>query len=349
MFVMLTHTNQRWLIAQKLPFWDGHAAVVVFFVLSGYVIAYVTDVRERTWQAYAASRLARLYSLALLAILVTPLLDHFGRELWPMIYKMSPDDQVFARVAASVAFAGEAWWQSMMTFSNLPYWSLNYEAWYYVGFGVVMFASVRARRSMLIIGALALGPKLLLLAPCWIAGVWLYRTRHFERFSGLQALFLLVLSFVGIWAYRKLDLEHGFAHALHPMVGDYLFSRLSWASYFGADWLLASLVVLNFGAAWRLSMSLPGKWAAPFRTLRYLGNLTFPIYIFHYPVILFWSAVVQGSPATERFYFTVLALSIGSCVALGALGDKLRPYLHRFAIAAFHRLSIPRVRHASQA
>ena len=51
------------------PFWYSHwnlfsqTAVTVFFVLSGYVIAHVLATRERTPVDYAASRLARLYSV----------------------------------------------------------------------------------------------------------------------------------------------------------------------------------------------------------------------------------------------------------------------------------------------
>ena len=49
-----------WLI----PFHAGHSAVVVFFVLSGYVISYVASERETTLQQYALSRCARIYSVA---------------------------------------------------------------------------------------------------------------------------------------------------------------------------------------------------------------------------------------------------------------------------------------------
>ena len=37
----------------------GDEAVTVFFVLSGFVIAYVTDTREKTAPAYVVSRVAR--------------------------------------------------------------------------------------------------------------------------------------------------------------------------------------------------------------------------------------------------------------------------------------------------
>jgi peptidoglycan/LPS O-acetylase OafA/YrhL len=38
----------------------GHPSVIVFFVLSGYVISYVVSSKEKTLADYATSRLARL-------------------------------------------------------------------------------------------------------------------------------------------------------------------------------------------------------------------------------------------------------------------------------------------------
>src|SRR5258708_5629666 len=53
----------------------GRAAVIVFFVLSGYVVAYVARERERTLSVFAVSRLARVYSVALGALALTVAVD----------------------------------------------------------------------------------------------------------------------------------------------------------------------------------------------------------------------------------------------------------------------------------
>ena len=58
-------------------FWDRHLgshsqiAVIVLFVLSGYVIAHVLATRERTLSEYVSSRLGRLYSVVLPALLLS--------------------------------------------------------------------------------------------------------------------------------------------------------------------------------------------------------------------------------------------------------------------------------------
>jgi peptidoglycan/LPS O-acetylase OafA/YrhL len=46
----------------------GEDAVAVFFVLSGFVIGYVSDARENAASSYTASRLARLWSVAVPAL-----------------------------------------------------------------------------------------------------------------------------------------------------------------------------------------------------------------------------------------------------------------------------------------
>ena len=64
----------------------GHTAVLVFFVLSGFVIASVTATRERSLEDYALSRLARLYSVMLPAFIITALLDYLGNAINPTLY-----------------------------------------------------------------------------------------------------------------------------------------------------------------------------------------------------------------------------------------------------------------------
>ena len=64
----------------------GRTAVLVFFVLSGFVIAAVTDTRERSLENYALSRIARLYSVIIPAFILTALLDYLGNAIDPRLY-----------------------------------------------------------------------------------------------------------------------------------------------------------------------------------------------------------------------------------------------------------------------
>ena len=68
--VYLYHSNQRFLSEAILPASHyGHSSVIVFFVLSGFVIAFVTDTKESRLPAYAASRISRVFSVTVPAIM----------------------------------------------------------------------------------------------------------------------------------------------------------------------------------------------------------------------------------------------------------------------------------------
>src|SRR5260221_5563674 len=62
-----------WLI----PHHAGHSAVVIFFVLSGYVITYVASERETTLRDFALSRCARIYAVAVPTLILAIVLDAF--------------------------------------------------------------------------------------------------------------------------------------------------------------------------------------------------------------------------------------------------------------------------------
>ena len=144
--VYLYHSNQRLLTTDILPASNfGHGSVIIFFVLSGFVIAYIADTREKRFSAFTASRISRIYSVAFPAVLLTIALDAAGRHLYPALYEY-PFDNFFVRGLASIFLLNEVWFVSITSFSNVPYWSICYEMWYYVAFGMLTFC-LDARHS----------------------------------------------------------------------------------------------------------------------------------------------------------------------------------------------------------
>lgn len=67
----------------RIPFFGefGSPAVMVFFVLSGLVIAYASAARRSGPGEFAVARLARLWSVVLPALGLTLLLDTLGQRL----------------------------------------------------------------------------------------------------------------------------------------------------------------------------------------------------------------------------------------------------------------------------
>ncbi len=64
----------------------GVQAVDAFFVLSGFVVAHVSTVKERDARTYLISRAARIYSVAIPAIILTSILDAIGLTIDPATY-----------------------------------------------------------------------------------------------------------------------------------------------------------------------------------------------------------------------------------------------------------------------
>lgn len=273
----------------------GNDAVMLFFVLSGFVIAHVASRNEHHWKDYSAARLSRLWSICIPALLLTAALDALGMRLAPELYAFAwyEYDQPVARMLASLLFLNELWFYSVQPFSNTPYWSVGYEFWYYVLFGAAMFLRGRKRVAALAVVAFVMGPKILLLLPVWLAGVWAFRTTLAQRLSEAAALALCVGTFIAYLAYRLLggadQVKQFSTHWLGPALG----ARLGWSEDFLSHYVVGALVALHFVAARRLlgpRQTVPPWLEAP---IRKLASLTFALYLFHNPLLQFFAALVH--------------------------------------------------------
>ena len=79
MIVLLHHVFQPPYFSSAVHI-PGRSAVIVFFVISGFVIAYASDGRH-DWRDYAVARLTRVYSVALPALLLTAVLVWMASRL----------------------------------------------------------------------------------------------------------------------------------------------------------------------------------------------------------------------------------------------------------------------------
>ena len=119
-------------------------AVIVFFVLSGYVIAHVLQDRESTVREYATARISRLYSIASPALLLTAICDFIGLRIDPALYYEGPwgypEGNQAWNYLASFFFVNRFWDLRLDPGINVPFWSLSFEAVYYVAAALLVFA-----------------------------------------------------------------------------------------------------------------------------------------------------------------------------------------------------------------
>jgi peptidoglycan/LPS O-acetylase OafA/YrhL len=336
--VYLYHSNQRLLVSEILPASNyGHSSVIVFFVLSGFVIAYITATKEDNLATYAASRLSRVYSVVVPAIIITIALDSVGRQLYPELYSY-PYDKFLIRSVSSLLLLNEVWFISITSFSNVPFWSICYEFWYYVAFALVMF--LPRWPGIVILGAicLLLGPKIVLLAPIWAAGVVLYKWRALNEISESRAWFLVVASLIGLIGFHQADVTASFANQFKALVGPSWHAEFTFSKFFLSDYLLGLLVFLNFVGMRRVCGRLAPVLFFIERPVRFLAGYTFTLYLLHQPLFLFWGAVIRGDPAGFSYWWMMTAMVGLSVLAIGHFTESKRHLLKRWLERHFAKI-----------
>ena len=324
----------------------GSDAVVIFFVLSGFLIAYAAEMRDRTLPAYAWSRATRLWSVALPALLLTFVLDRLGLLINPAayfapFYEPIPLGELLAR---GLSFSNEWFLDSVRLGSNGPWWSLSYEAGYYALFGAAFFLRGPARIAIMLAVAVLIGPRPLLLLPVWLSGVVLWRLAAAGRLNlgAPLAWTFAVLPPLAYGASLALDVPHALMNASAQMTG---LEVKTWRVLTG----FSDEILWNSLVAVLMSLHLAGVASLPQRTVsagasaeraakavKWLAGGTFSLYLMHYPVLQFADAVL---PETMNLPVRDLALLSASALVplwLAGLTERrlgpLRQFLSGMAL-----------------
>jgi peptidoglycan/LPS O-acetylase OafA/YrhL len=247
----------------------GHSAVIVFFVLSGFVIQYAADVKERTLYDFSVARLARLYSVVAPAILLTLVCDTIGIRHNPAVYDLERETYVVWRMLAGLLFLTQSWSHTSLL-SNEPFWSLPYEFWYYVIFAALTFLRGRQRIAALIASCAIAGPAILLMGPIWAAGALAYRLAKHAALDTRAAKPLWALTAVA--AAAVILLREKPYNSISPFLPP---------AFSGWDFVLGGLVAANIFAAFFLSLGI-SRLHAP---IAKLAGMTFALYLFHMPLL----------------------------------------------------------------
>ena len=340
--VVIYHSNIRNLILEPLPMsGHGHAAVMVFFVLSGYVISHIAATREKAPVDYWSSRLSRFYSIAIPAVLLSPLLDLAGQALAPQFYEggKTTDDLWWLRILTSLAYLNEIWTLSIMSFSNVPYWSLCYEMWYYVLFAMVTYMSGHKRTVLVALTALLLGPKILILAPIWVLGVLLQRWQRLYCLPEWQYWALSLASIAGYGLFQHYQLSDVGSEWLRALVGDYWHKQATFSKYFMTDYLLALVIAANFVGFRGIAHRFAAPLLACERPIRWLASFTFSLYLLHQPLLQFFAALIRGDSTRPWYYLSVIACMFAAVIAISMVTERKRGVMRDWIKKHLLRLS----------
>ena len=310
------------------------SAVIVFFVLSGFIIEATTDY-EAGVRRYALHRTARIYSVAIPAVVlsVTLAVVYAAISRETDLRAFNQDWMQWWRLPVVLSFQAEDWFAVVEVPWNGPFWSLNYEVFYYALYGALVFAKGRLRLAMVLSIALLAGPKILLLLPCWWLGVEIAR-RPELRFPGkplAQIVLLasplvivgLALSHVGLRIQAVLDeLDPGFTAFDHSQL-------------FLTDYVVAALTGAGFVAARQLSFGPDSLLVRYGRPLAWAAGSTFSIYLFHRPLQHLASKYFQIGSGNILQALLVQAAIVALIIALASVSEWRTAQWRRFLTDLF--------------
>jgi peptidoglycan/LPS O-acetylase OafA/YrhL len=264
----------------------GDTCVVIFFVLSGFVIGYVSDEKERTPESYLTSRVARLWSVVVPALALTFVVDWFGVRSAPELYLGQPwfaGDHPVLRYLASFLMLQEVWNLHLVPGINGPFWSLSYEAFYYLLFGIIFYGRTTLKWLAVALVLVFSGPVIAVLFPVWGLGFLAYRlckTRTWPR------PVCLLLALAGLVLLAGSPFLRSLPFLQFHIMGDEILGRY-------IDGLGFFMHLLGaYGLAARMP-ALPGRLKGIIATV---AATTFPLYLLHRPLIQVFS---YAGPADE--------------------------------------------------
>ena len=292
----------------------GYLAVDFFFVLSGFVIGYAYDDRwnRMSLKDFFKRRLVRLHPMVIMGSLIGALFFYFGAAAFPVI-------------------AGVQWWKVLLIcllgctmLPALPSWDirgwgetnpLNGPSWslLYEYIANILYALVIRRFPKFVLGLFVAGAAVLTLD----------LTLNLDLFGLLPADRSAAYTVIGGWSVNPTQIYIGFSRLLYPFFAGLLLSRLGAAIRVrGGFWwcsllIAAALVMPHVGSVstpwidggyqalvilfvFPLIVSMgAGSRVAGARSVAvctFLGEISFPLYITHYPLVYMQMAWVAGNP-----------------------------------------------------
>jgi peptidoglycan/LPS O-acetylase OafA/YrhL len=288
----------------------GAEAVVIFFVLSGYLISGSVfrslEQGRWSWKDYLIHRLVRLWLVLLPALVLCAGWDcarlAMNGGAASLLDRMHANGMTWKIFVGNVLFLQDG---IVRTFgSDRVLWSLAAEFWYYMLFPLGLLALRRgtAVRSRLLYGAGFLlaaaiaGRWILVLFPVWLCGTALALAKPPAVGSGVRWAAVLLYA---PWVF------------VLPM------TRWPWR-YFRMDYGLGILTALLL---WVL-LSARGRVReerVPVRASRSLAGASYSLYLVHYPMLAMLAAVMMRG----RFWQPTaahIAVGAGICVLAVAYG-----------------------------
>ncbi len=320
------HAHKSLLLIPYLLVSAGHQAVIIFFVLSGYLISgsiFRMFQQDRwSWRIYLLHRLLRLWIVLIPGLVLTAMADRFGMALQRpyarALYSGMSGDHIVGPVRATAglftAIGNLLFLQGIRVNpfgSDGALWSLANEFWYYLLFPLAFIAMrrkspvrVRVLHAILFLAvAWFVRDHILAGFPIWLFGTLLAAIPPPRLGAGIR--------WVASGVYAVLF---------------YAFARLPQLQIRGSDYLLG---IATFIFLWILlsANTYANEESVRTRATRMGARFSYTLYVAHTPLLVLVAALVLGNgrwqpdAAHVGLAFVPLVVAIIFCFVLATLTE----------------------------
>lgn len=308
----------------------GYLAVDFFFLLSGFVIGYAYDDRWKSmsFKAFFKRRVVRLQPMVIIGMIIGAICFYFQSNpytpgiaevpVWKVLLVMVLGFVLFP-VRGSMEIRG---WGEMHPL-NGPGWSLFFEYIANIFYGLFVRKFSNFALSILVI------------------------------LSGIALVHLAITSpngdIVGGWSITPEQLRIGFCRVMYPFFAGLLMSRVTKITSIKNAFLWCSLllvlilampriggsenlwmnglyesfcIIILFPIIVYLGASGTIKSKTGIKICKFLGDISYPIYITHYPLIYIYMGYVMTNKLTIQEAYPIAIVTVISTIVLAYLSLK---------------------------
>ena len=276
----------------------GHEAVIVFFVLSGFLVGgrTIERIMDKTinLRVYAINRFSRIYPPLTVSIIFFYITTLFvPTEIWN-------------------------WKTALGNFFNLqgilcdslvnPFWSLSYEWWFYIVLALLGFSyksSTNAKRllgfclAFMAIGVFVVGEMLIVYLVIWFLGAMAYLIRPVKPNKLILAMSVLgVVLGVALYQISKDTHAFSFPFALNGVLVELFLSLMTCL-------LIQQVILMKPSSSFTSIIE---------KSLGYMGNFSYTLYLAH-RIISMWIFYFIFEKYQATFTFQNILIFLGIVVA----------------------------------